>query len=297
MEQPDTVSKEEYNDTHIALLQFLISVQCIDKTDLLVVYKQLHRASQLHALKQARASLEDGDFDAEELHSETSRQEDRDSNEQDDSEITLGELSLVISKINSQLKPLYLTVVESVDQDDDTRTHVILVNTKSSDSIKLTTSYTDKEIEIINKLIDEMFENPIRNGQLQYSIERYVAINIVKAQLGSLSEANDFLNKLVSSLWIELYNGKFTLGTRALVELKQFLYSKYEEKSKLTPNGTISKCAGCGEITTRGLSCSDRNCYVRFHKKCIELFATGHQTTICPNEECEVPLKSMEVFY
>ncbi|KAG7880691.1 hypothetical protein KL905_002665 [Ogataea polymorpha] len=245
MESMVTVILEEYGDLHRSVLQFLMAVKSIEFEVLYTVFVKLVIKCLLE-----KHHPEPSSSDQEEQLRDLLRQARPELP-------TLSPESLVktIALINRELASLDLEIVETLAQDDEKNINVSFVNTKSSPSIKLSTSYTEKEISVINELIDQMFESPFDDeDNLTYSLSYTQALNVAKRNIQTITDAQKFINKLESSGWLETVKGKYTLSARALAELKSYLISKFETKSAENPDGTVSLCHGCKELITMGYS-------------------------------------------
>ncbi|KAG7695076.1 hypothetical protein KL933_003325 [Ogataea haglerorum] len=243
MESLVTHILEEYGDLHRSLLQFLMAVKSVEFEVLHTIFVKLVIQCLL-----------------EKNHPEPSNSDQerylRELLEQTRPELpTLTSESLVktLALINRELAALDLEIVETLAQDNEKNINVSFVNTKSSPSIKLSTSYTEKEISVINQLIDQMFESPLDDeDNLTYSLSYTQALNVAKRNIQTITDAQKFINKLESSGWLETAKGKYTLSARALAELKSYLIAKFEIKSAENPDGAVSWCHGCNEIITMG---------------------------------------------
>lgn len=242
----------------------------------------------------------------------------------DDINVTSTQFKSVLAKINSKLDPLDFEIVESKDMDDSSVTLFSFVNKKPNGAILLSTRYTDNEIQYIKHIIDRIFasEHVLANSTpeiqvITYSVplmrmikflrdgptepkteeqtpegdgddgETSVAAPIIRL---SLEESEEFLKDLEYSGWLERYNNNYTLSTRGLVELRKYLIETYG----VFPNGTISTCFGCGDILTRGLSCPNSKCHVRFHDYCKGLVERSRNIDSCPG--CDNKLELFDSF-
>ncbi|KAH3671754.1 hypothetical protein OGAPHI_000459 [Ogataea philodendri] len=276
----------DYGDLHRSVLQFLISVKSIEFEELYVVFVKLVIGCLLDSSDEQTS---DQDSHLRDLLAQ-SRPEVPGLNTEC--------LVKTIVLINRQLSALDFEIVETLAQDDEKNINVSFVNTKSSASVKLSTGYTEKEIEIINQLIDRMFEDPIDDeDNLTYSLKHSDALNLAKQNTNTITDSQNFINGLEASGWIDTVKGKYTLSARALAELKSYIIGKFDVLSAENLRGTVSLCHGCNEIITMGYRCPTSSCYIRFHEHCRDLFVKSHRIEQCPGNDCDASLDNMTSFY
>jgi len=88
------------------------------------------------------------------------------------------------------------------------------------------------------------------------------------------AQAEALLTSFVANGWLMLSpEGRYTLSSRAVMELQPFLKSTYEDE--------VLECTSCMEIVTKGISCYTPNCKCRLHNHCYKLHMNTRQT--CPS--------------
>ncbi|KAG7810882.1 hypothetical protein KL921_002510 [Ogataea angusta] len=185
---------EEYGDLHRSVLQFLMAAKSIEFEVLYTVFVKLVIKSLIE-----KHHPEPSNSDQERYLRELLGQA-----RPELPTLTSESLVKTIALINRELAALDFEIVETLAQDDEKNIIASFVNTKSSPSIKLSTSYTEKEIGVINQLIDQMFENPFDDeDNLTYSLSYAQALNIAKRNIQTITDAQKFINKLESSGWLE----------------------------------------------------------------------------------------------
>lgn len=292
--------RESYTDLHAAVIDIVISLRTISQ-DLLLLYVKkaiLTLYNDTTEEDQIRATIQ------EELNLENPLVS-----------VTINHLSTILDSINRAFEPLSFEIVESKDMNDASILFTF-VNKKALGAIQLSTKYSQNEIQLVKHAIDTIF-SPNNVNQEKTTDESGTVFNQVKYHVPymqmvksvrngpidedddapqynklSLDEAELFLRDLECYGWFERYDGNYTLATRGLVELKNYLIDTFG----IYPEGTISKCFGCSDILTRGYACPNGECGVHFHKQCKELFQRSRNETDCPNANCGANLTSFYRF-
>lgn len=290
-----------YTSLHAALIDLVMSVRTIRQTSLLLYLKK--------ALVTLYIDQQEDQSTIESLRSMV---------QADDPlpEADLNTLSCVLTSINTRLEPLDLEIAESKDMDDSSINVFSFVNKKPTGAIRLSTKYSQNDVQLVKQVIDRIFaaeyvnktsavdEEGTGHSQITYSVPcmkmvKYLRDGPKTSEDGddapiinrfTLEESDLFLKDLECYGWLERNLNNYTLATRGLVELKKYLIDTYGKY----PEGTISVCYGCGDILTRGMACPNASCDVRFHRYCCELVQKSRDDTSCPNDECT---ESIETFY
>lgn len=292
--------KDSYTDLHAAVINIVTTLRTISR-DLLLLY-----------IKKAILTLYNDVTEDAEI-----KQKIQADLELDDPlpSVTLSSLSTVLDSITKRLEPLSFDIVESKDMDDGSVLFTF-VNKKALGSIQLSTKYSQNEIQLVKHAIDTIFssrnvsqnETTDENGNLTNHVKYQVPYmkmvrsirngpseddeDVPQFNKLTLDEAELFLRDLECYGWLERYDGNYTLATRGLVELKNYLIDTYG----LYPEGTISRCHGCADILTRGYACPNSDCGVHFHSQCKELFQRSKSDTGCPNASCDANITSFYQF-
>lgn len=300
----DATSLNNFGQLHQAVIDLVMSLRTINQS-LLLVY-----------LKKALVTLF---FVTEnvppEEHSEYEPDDDDDINFMPfvDEET----LSNVITSINNRLEILDLEIAESKDMDDSSITLFSFVNRKSTGAIRLSTKYSDNEMQLVKEVVDRIFNSKFVNNNhtdntgtmhpdIKYTVPymklvKHLSSGSTSSRIESedaiitrlsLEESEHFLQDLECYGWLERYRENYTLSTRGLVELKKFLLDTYGK----SPEGTISTCFGCDDILTRGFSCSNPDCHIRFHSHCRDLVHKSKNSDDCPNADCSEKLQNYYKF-
>ncbi|GMG27912.1 unnamed protein product [Ambrosiozyma monospora] len=293
-----------YGSFHRAILQYIMSIKTVPEAELL----QYMQRCLLSTILDSYMDTQDVNMSqfvqetavALQHFSDESYGELLDKWELEDSLVNADDVHRIIRQINEKLNNLDFQVVRCADQEEADKSVYIFVNKASTASIKLSTSYTEKQIEVINKLIEHMFVDPFdkSTGELTYSISKNAARNIGRDLNMSVYEAEQLLNDLQAKDWIQTYqNSKIMLSARGLMELKPYLANLFEIRSAETPLGAVSVCDGCKEILNRGVACPNADCYVRFHAGCYGLVKSSRTNDhSCSNKECTQVIDDFVVF-
>ncbi|KAJ1673976.1 hypothetical protein EV182_004209 [Spiromyces aspiralis] len=148
----------------------------------------------------------------------------------------------LIQRANSSLHALSL-VLRSRKDEQSGDTVWAVVNTKADDISKLATPYAHAEMAYMKKIIELI----VTSESDEYSITNFDALNVTKALAEKVKlmqkDAQDLLSRFTDDGWLVQYsNGRFALGSRALLELDTYLRNQYPDH--------IRECHVCHEIVT-----------------------------------------------
>ncbi|KAL5334591.1 Nse1 non-SMC component of SMC5-6 complex-domain-containing protein [Aspergillus crustosus] len=217
---------------------------------------------------------------------------------------------------NSAISPFDLEIRSALPQvtDDnppqnleETRVYA-LVNTTSDNLTQLATTFSADEISFIRRVLDKMFDtNNTRLAELM-AVSSMEAIQLAKVnkdenrresgtQPGrtagaavslTMTQAETVLRRLVDDGWFEKsLRSYYTLSPRALMELKGWLVSTYNDDGERGRNGKIKFCAACRDILTVGQRCENRDCAGRLHDHCTRRSFRVQKAEQCPI--CKAP--------
>ncbi|KAJ1921241.1 hypothetical protein H4219_000840 [Mycoemilia scoparia] len=190
----------------------------------------------------------------------------------------------VVQTMNSLLKPLLLAFRCRKDEFSG-ETIWAVVNTKSDELFKSATPYTPSEIVFLKRIIDHIMSS----SNDTYCINQHEATRLSKDILTTFTykAAESALETFANDDWLVSFSsGKYTLGTRALLDLDTYLRDQF-------PNDT-RECYMCKDICIMGEMCN--NCDISMHKLCINrLFKNGTvRRAACPS--CNEPWESINSF-
>lgn len=139
---------------------------------------------------------------------------------------------------------------------------IAIVNTKADQLIQGATRYSASEIVVIKKIVEEIF----KARKEAYSIPALEAVTLGARSKSNLTRdaVEELLKNLVDHRWLDYSSeGIYTLSTRSLLELRNYLQNEVGEEYYHT-------CTHCKDLVTLGLGCSHspRSCDVRYHLHC-----------------------------
>lgn len=200
----------------------------------------------------------------------------------DPEDITQEHLSAFVDAANSAISPFDMEIRTSRRQDSK-ETHqdatseppvlvYALVNTTSDPLTQLATTYSADEIAFVKRVLDFMFDNNNTRRCEGMVITSMQAVQLAKAggdrrrstnvgtqqaegvaaQNLTMQQAQDMMRSLTKEGWLEMSRkGYFSLSPRALMELRGWLVSEYNEPDR---HGQmvhrIKFCAACKDIIT-----------------------------------------------
>ncbi|KAJ5551624.1 hypothetical protein N7535_000431 [Penicillium sp. DV-2018c] len=232
----------------------------------------------------------------------------------DPDEVTEGRFADYVSKANNAISPFDLEIRSSLPQapnpaDQNASTTppariYALINTTSDPLTQLATTYSADEIAFLKRLLDYMF---IRNNTRQcegMALSQMQAVQLHKAPTAGrqsigdestqqtqtssvqslrMTQAESMVIHLTEEGWLQKsQKGYLSLTPRALMELRGWLVSTYNEDSDGTVRNRIKFCAACRDIITVGQRCRNLECSGRLHNHCIRNFFRMQQAEKCP---------------
>ncbi|KAJ5454161.1 uncharacterized protein N7458_005117 [Penicillium daleae] len=231
----------------------------------------------------------------------------------DPEHITQEDLSAFVDAANSAISPFDLEIRTSRRQDpkethqDATHTAPVLVyalvNTTSDPLTQLATTYSADEIAFVKRVLDFMFDTNNTRRCEGMTITSMQAVQLAKvggdrrgstnvdtqqgeggaAQNLTMQQAQDMIKALMQEGWLEKSRkGYFSLSPRALMELRGWLVSMYNEEEDGRVAHRIKFCAACKDIITVGQRCDDRDCLGRLHDHCVRNFFRMQKAEKCP---------------
>ncbi|KAI9894745.1 MAG: hypothetical protein M1814_002102 [Vezdaea aestivalis] len=208
-------------------------------------------------------------------------------------DVTVADFNQYIQAADNAVQPYDMAVLNALSQRDSTRIYA-LVNITSDPITQLATVHSPEEISFLKRVLDAMFTQYNEGGQELMAITSLQAlrhtnpVNSRNSTSGSVTkaQAETFLDGLVEEGWfLKSKAGFFSLSTRALIELEQWLLETYnpEDEGSEEVVKPIKFCYGCKRILTEGQRCADYDCTCRLHNKCTAgVFRLQKEAKICP---------------
>ncbi|KAF8557236.1 hypothetical protein OG21DRAFT_1505435 [Imleria badia] len=165
-----------------------------------------------------------------------------------------------VSEINKSLNPLDLEFRHLMDEQTGVEMYAV-VNTKDDEIAQMATDYTALEISYFKAVVEQI----MLASREAYSVSSLAALREVSSLKSSMtkSQAESVLASLVAKGWLlKSKRARYSLSTRALLELLPYLKSNYPEE--------CLECTICLEIVTRGAGCNTPNCKTKMHYHCFK---------------------------
>ncbi|KAG8217812.1 Nse1 non-SMC component of SMC5-6 complex-domain-containing protein [Butyriboletus roseoflavus] len=165
-----------------------------------------------------------------------------------------------VSNINTALNPLDLEFRHLADEQTGKEMYAV-VNTKDDEIAQMATDYTPLEIAYFKAVVEQI----MLASHEAYSVSSLAALREVCSLKSNMtkSQAEAVLGSLVAKGWLQRSKrARYSLSTRALLELLPYLKSNYPEE--------CLECTICMEIVTRGAGCNTANCKTRIHYHCFK---------------------------
>ncbi|KAH7889285.1 Nse1 non-SMC component of SMC5-6 complex-domain-containing protein [Phlebopus sp. FC_14] len=183
-----------------------------------------------------------------------------------------GDWDEFVANINDALNSLDLEFRHLMDEQTGVEMYAI-VNTRGDEVAQMATEYTPVEIAYFKAVVEQIMLAPHE----AYSVSSLAAlreVNSLKANM-TKTQAETVLASFVAKGWLlKSKRGRYSLSTRALLELLPYLKSNYADE--------FLECTICMEIVTRGVACNTPNCKARMHRHCFTKLRARHARTQCP---------------
>ncbi|KAF8136697.1 Nse1 non-SMC component of SMC5-6 complex-domain-containing protein [Boletus edulis] len=169
-----------------------------------------------------------------------------------------------VTEINTSLNPLDLEFRHLMDEQTGIEMYAV-VNTKDDEIAQMATDYTPLEIAYFKAVVEQI----MLASHEAYSVSSLAALREVSSLKSNMtkSQAEAVLASLVAKGWLlKSKRARYSLSTRALLELLPYLKSNYPED--------CLECTICMEVITRGASCNTPNCKTRIHYHCFRKLRT-----------------------
>jgi non-structural maintenance of chromosomes element 1 len=183
-----------------------------------------------------------------------------------------------------------------------------IINSTSDALTQIATTRSAEEIAFIKRILDAMFETYNTPRQEVMGVTSMQALKLAKAslrnrqsgnasQIGengsqaidkglSVVQAEKLMKNMADEGWFERSKeGWYTLSTRALLELKNWLIATYND---LDGDGDVDEwqrikfCQACKDVVTIGQRCTEPDCNVRLHDICHTAFWKSRGERKCP---------------
>uniref|UniRef100_A0A8D0GS87 Non-structural maintenance of chromosomes element 1 homolog n=2 Tax=Sphenodon punctatus TaxID=8508 RepID=A0A8D0GS87_SPHPU len=173
-----------------------------------------------------------------------------------------------IDVINVNLQPLFMEIRKGISEDDG-KTYYALVNLAETEITKMASDYSENELELFKKTIDLIIAS--ENGFASSTNILNLADQLRPKKMKK-KEAEQVLQSLVQDKWLSEKDGEYTLHTRSIIEMEQFLLNRYQDLAR--------KCHICRSLAVQSQVCED--CGIGMHLPCVAKFFRGQTEPRCP---------------
>lgn len=196
-----------------------------------------------------------------------------------DSNATIEKLEDFINNINSVLGPLYIEIKKGVTEDDG-RPVYALVNLATTSISKMASDFAENELDLFRKALELIIDS---DTGFASSTNILNLVDKLKGKKMRKKEAEHVLQKFVQNKWLIEKEGEFTLHSRAILEMEQYIRETFSD--------SVKTCNICHSLLIQGQSCG--TCGIRMHLPCVAKYFQSNSRPRCPNcEDCwrhEVP--------
>uniref|UniRef100_U3KI28 Non-structural maintenance of chromosomes element 1 homolog n=1 Tax=Ficedula albicollis TaxID=59894 RepID=U3KI28_FICAL len=133
-----------------------------------------------------------------------------------------------ISTINSHLQPLFMQIRKGFSEDDG-RAHYVVVNLVETEVTRMASDYTELELELFRRIMDLIILS--ENG-FASSTDILNLADQLKTKKMKKKEAEQVLKVFVEDKWLSEKNGEYTLHTRCIVDMEQYILSHYQDVAR-----------------------------------------------------------------
>ncbi|KAJ7740672.1 Nse1 non-SMC component of SMC5-6 complex-domain-containing protein [Mycena maculata] len=194
---------------------------------------------------------------------------------------TRDEWDAFVKRLNESLDNLDLEF-KQFQEETTGRDMYAIVNRKDDAIAQMATDYTAGEIAFFKAMVEQIMLAPHRS----FSITSLAALREVshlkpKSNM-SKTQAEVVLASFVAQGWLmKSKRGRYSLSTRALLELMPYLKSTY-------PDEIATECIICFEVVTKGVICPAAKCQVCMHYHCFSKYIRTRRRE-CPTCNTEWP--------
>ncbi|XP_045902195.1 non-structural maintenance of chromosomes element 1 homolog isoform X1 [Micropterus dolomieu] len=175
-----------------------------------------------------------------------------------------------IETINSKLQPMFMQIRKGMSEDNGQQ-YYALVNMAETDVTRMSSDYTDNELELFGKTMDLIVGS--ENGKASSTDILNSADTLTTKKLKK-SETEHLLNRLVHDKWLNEKRGEYTLSTRCIIEMEPYIRTMYQDQVKV--------CHICHNIAFQCQICENPTCGIKIHNPCVARYFKGRAEPRCP---------------
>ncbi|XP_019368347.1 PREDICTED: non-structural maintenance of chromosomes element 1 homolog isoform X2 [Gavialis gangeticus] len=173
-----------------------------------------------------------------------------------------------INVINTRLQPLFMQIRKGISEDDG-RTYYALVNLAETEITKMASDYAENELELFRKTMDLIICS--ENG-FASSTDILNLVDQLETKKMKKKEAEQVLKNLVQDKWLSQREGEYTLHTRCIMEMEQYILNNYRDVAK--------KCNICHSLAIQSQAC--KSCGLGMHLPCAGKYFKAQTEPRCP---------------
>ncbi|XP_060642411.2 non-structural maintenance of chromosomes element 1 homolog [Anolis sagrei] len=178
-------------------------------------------------------------------------------------------LDTFIGTINTHLRPLSMEIRKGLAEEDG-RPHYALVNLAANEITQLASDYAENELELFKKTMDLILSS--ENGFASSTAILNLADQLKPRKMKKV-EAEQLLQSLVQSKWLQEKEGEYTLSVRSILELEQYIFCHYPDLAH--------KCHFCHSLCIQSQVCED--CGTAMHLHCLGRLFHAQAERRCPH--------------
>ncbi|KAI9206342.1 Nse1 non-SMC component of SMC5-6 complex-domain-containing protein [Polychytrium aggregatum] len=153
-----------------------------------------------------------------------------------------------------------------------------LTNINGDDIAEMATDLTFAEVSFFKHMVEQIMVTEDETFEVS-SMKCLADCTRLKHPIAK-KEAQRLLDSWVEQGWLQLNNGRYSLGLRSLMELESYLKAEFRDY--------VAECFFCKKIATIQVEhCSTEGCNLRGHAICCERYYTRRAEKQCP--ECNSP--------
>ncbi|XP_046943752.1 non-structural maintenance of chromosomes element 1 homolog isoform X3 [Lynx rufus] len=179
------------------------------------------------------------------------------------------ELEDFINNINSVLESLYIEIKKGATEDDG-RPVYALVNLATTPVSKMASDFAENELDLFRKALELIIDSETGFAS---STNILNLVDQLKGKKMRKKEAEQVLQKFVQNKWLIEKEGEFTLHSRAILEMEQYIRETYPD--------AVKTCNICHGLLIQGQSCE--TCGIRMHLPCVAKYFQSAPEPRCPH--------------
>ncbi|XP_053413081.1 non-structural maintenance of chromosomes element 1 homolog isoform X3 [Nycticebus coucang] len=204
-----------------------------------------------------------------------------------DRNATVEKLEDFINNINSVLESLYIEIKKGFTEDDG-RPIYALVNLATTSISKMATDFAENELDLFRKALELIIDSETGFAS---STNILNLVDQLKGKKMRKKEAEQVLQKFVQNKWLIEKEGEFTLHTRAILEMEQYIRETYPDAVKIC---NICHSLLIQSFLFQGQSCE--TCGIKMHLPCVAKYFQSNSEPRCPHCNDYWPHDIPEVF-